>query len=343
MRWTSGSPSASTTVRSSSVSLPTSSSSTCLPSLVERSRTRRGKRRKTASTGIIRTCMTIAWRACDVRVRFCIACERPGTSASAASASTWVRCRTSSPMKCMSWSSRSASTRTVEEPLLCFAFGAASCLGASSCGTSPVSTAASLTASVTSTWSTSDTELTTPASSESARSETIHTSISRPSKVSTSSGVGVQARVSPSSASAARTMYARTDGIWTSSVSVALICTTRRPSAISARSTGASAASLASSTSTSRSRMRPFRRVIRDLGSISSSPLSSIASTAADSASRHSSRTSIASRGRPPLRWRSSSKTSSISCVRAAMPAKPIVALMPFSECAIRKISSTVS
>ena len=77
-RCTSGSPSASTTVRSSSVSWPTSSSSTCLPSLVERSRTSRGKRRKTASTGIMRTCMTIACRACEQRVRSCMACERPG-------------------------------------------------------------------------------------------------------------------------------------------------------------------------------------------------------------------------------------------------------------------------
>ena len=46
--------------------------------------------------------------------------------------------------------------------------------------TSPVSTAASLTASKTSTWATSDTELTTEPSSESARSETIQTSISVP-------------------------------------------------------------------------------------------------------------------------------------------------------------------
>ena len=43
----------------------------------------------------------------------------------------------------------------------------------------------------------------------------------------------------------------------------------------------------------------------------------------------------MASRPSPPVRWRSSSKTSSISCVSAAMPSKPIVALMPFSECAI--------
>ena len=72
-----------------------------------------------------------------------------------------------------------------------------------------------------------------------------------------------------------------------------------------------------------------------------SSPVSSIDSTAADSASRHWKRTSIAIRSSPPWRWRRSSNTSSISCVSAAMPAKPIVALMPFRECAIRKISST--
>ena len=176
IRCTSGSPSASTTVRSSSVSLPTSSSSTCLPSLVDRSRTRRGKRRNTASTGIIRTCMTIACRACEVRVRFCIACERPGTSASAASASTAVRCRTSSPMKCISWSSRSASTRTVEEP---FRRAAWAWRRPPACGASlddhlaGSSTAASLTASKTSTCATSDTAPTTAASSASARSETM--------------------------------------------------------------------------------------------------------------------------------------------------------------------------
>ena len=43
------------------------------------------------------------------------------------------------------------------------------------------------------------------------------------------------------------------------------------------------------------------------------------------------------------MRWRSSSKTSSIWWVRAAMPSKPMVALMPFSEWAMRKISSTVA
>ena len=51
----------------------------------------------------------------------------------------------------------------------------------------------------------------------------------------------------------------------------------------------------------------------------------------------------MASRVRPSPRWRSSSKTSSISCVSLAIWAKPMVALMPLSEWAARKISSTVS
>jgi hypothetical protein len=51
----------------------------------------------------------------------------------------------------------------------------------------------------------------------------------------------------------------------------------------------------------------------------------------------------MASRGRPPRRWRRSSSTFSISWVSFATPAKPIVALIPLKECAMRKISSTVS
>ena len=70
----------------------------------------------------------------------------------------------------------------------------------------PSSTAASATASKTSTWATSETAATAAASSESARSETSQASISRPVKASRSSGVGVQASVSPSSASAESTM-----------------------------------------------------------------------------------------------------------------------------------------
>ena len=139
-------------------------------------------------------------------------------------------------------------------------------------------------------------------------------------------------------------MYARTDGIWTSSASTALTCTTRAPPASSARFSGASALPWRClSWSGVRSRTSPRRRSTSGPGSISSAPVASIASVAADSASRHSSSTSTASRPSPPARWRSSSKTSSISCVSAAMPAKPIVALMPFIECAIRKIASIVS
>ena len=74
-----------------------------------------------------------------------------------------------------------------------------------------------------------------------------------------------------------------------------------------------------------------------------SSPVSSIDSTAAESASRHWNSTSIATRESPLVRWRSNSNTSSISCVSAAMLAKPIVALMPLRLCAIRKISSTTA
>ena len=76
-----------------------------------------GSGRKTASTGIMRTCMTMCWSACEQRVSSCIACASPGTSAWPASASTWVRWTTSSAMWCMSSSRRSASTRTVPDGL----------------------------------------------------------------------------------------------------------------------------------------------------------------------------------------------------------------------------------
>ena len=120
--------------------------------------------------------------------------------------------------------------------------------------------------------------------------------------------------------------------------------TTRRPSASSERLSGAGAAPARwASWIGVRSRTSDCRRSISACGSIASWPVSSIASTAAERASRLSKSTSIAARSSPPLRWRSSSKTSSISWVSAAMPAKPIVALIPFMECAMRKISSTVS
>ena len=111
-RWTSGSPIASTTVRSSSVSWPTSSRSTSLPRRDARSRTSRGSRSSTASTGIIRTPMTSSWSACALRVSSAIACPSPGTPDPATSASTWVRWTTSSPIACRRSSRRAAGTRT---------------------------------------------------------------------------------------------------------------------------------------------------------------------------------------------------------------------------------------
>ena len=55
--------------------------------------------------------MTIVCRACELRVRSWIACCIESASPWFASDSTWVRLTTSSPIRCMSWSSRSASTR----------------------------------------------------------------------------------------------------------------------------------------------------------------------------------------------------------------------------------------
>src|SRR5439155_1670621 len=80
------------------------------------------------------------------------------------------------------------------------------------------------------------------------------------------------------------------------------------------------------SSSWSSLRMSPCSRSISGSSSIFSTPCVSIASTAPESASRHSRRTVIAARSRPPRRSRSSSKTFSISWVRAATEAKALVA-----------------
>ena len=133
-RWTSGSPIASTTVRSSSVSWPTSSRSTSLPRRDARSRTSRGSRSSTASTGIIRTPMTSSWSACALRVSSAIACPSPGTPAPATSASTWVRWTTSSPIACRRSSRRAAGTRTDEAAAEDFVFGVDVSLGDTSTG-----------------------------------------------------------------------------------------------------------------------------------------------------------------------------------------------------------------
>ena len=64
-RWAIGSPISSSSERSSSVSRPSRTRSTSLPSCAERSRTSRGKRLKIVSIGIIRSCVTPAWRRAD--------------------------------------------------------------------------------------------------------------------------------------------------------------------------------------------------------------------------------------------------------------------------------------
>jgi hypothetical protein len=171
-----------------------------------------------------------------------------------------------------------------------------------------------------------------------------HASTAPPLNASTSSEVGELQSVSPWSATAASVMYARTDGIMTSSASLTETCRrgTSAPNAATASGIpeaatpgGASAAGAAPTSSLS--------LAISAVGSSCSSPSRSIASTALASASKHSSRTSITRRSSSPVRPRRVSNTSSIVWVSAAMRANPIVALMPFSEWAMRKISSIVS
>ena len=125
------------------------------------------------------------------------------------------------------------------------------------------------------------------------------------------------------------------------------MCSTRAPAsraACTAAWLGASTPpARATSCSGVRGRTRLRRRLTSGPGSSSSWPSVSIESVAADSASRQANTVSIASEGRPPERWRRSSNTSSMLCVSSATLAKPMVALMPLNEWAMRKISSTVA
>ena len=140
-------------------------------------------------------------------------------------------------------------------------------------------------------------------------------------------------------------MNARTEGIIVASASFTRARTTRRPSALTTMtsSTGALPPLRSRSWASVRARTSFLSRPVSGSGVRFSAPVVSIDSMAASRASRHSSSTSMASCGSGVVRWRRSSKASSISWVRAAMSLNPIVALMPFMECAIRKISSTVS
>ena len=327
-------------------------SSTCLPSLVERSRTSRGKRRKTASTGIIRTCMTIACRACEQRVRSCMACERPGTSAWAASdldlgalddeLAHEVHAAGRAARRRRGRSRRRGPPRRARRPRRGRAAGATGSASPTIAGLGDLGdlgarrrrarrSAAALSAAAS-----------TPAA--------IHTSTRRPSKASTcvllrgggddgaqlggrgEDHVGAHGRHQGVVGQRRRERAASRWPVPTASTTA--VGHRRGRGAAVARDllVGRAVADEALQALDERRRApAPRRRRRRS------------ASTAPSSASRHSSRTSTASRVRPPVRWRSSSKTSSISCVRAAMPAKPMVALMPFSEWAMRKISSTVA
>ena len=238
-------------------------------------------------------------------------------------------------MWCMSESSRSASTRTVARRGRAAASGSrgrggAACSGA--CGSPTPRSATSATAR--------------SAVSSAARSglPASHASIARPSKDSTvpSSGTEPTSSAPVTSPSTPSAMNARTAGIETSSASVTCTLVSGRPLA-RASSASAVVPRRAASWAAVRGRTRPRRRAIRASGSSRSMPSVAIAATAPDSASRQASRVSTASRASGPVRWRSSSKTSSMACVSAAIFSKPIVALMPFMECAIRKICSTVS
>ena len=109
--WTSGSLIASMTVRSSSVSLPSSSRSTCLPHVSDRSRTTRGSLFHTLAMGCMRVRMTPSCSSVVMRLR---RWEVPTKAASLRCAPNWriwLRARTSSPTRFISLSSSPTSTR----------------------------------------------------------------------------------------------------------------------------------------------------------------------------------------------------------------------------------------
>ena len=129
--------------------------------------------------------------------------RRPGRRG----ASTCVRCTTSSPMKCMSWSSRSASTRTVEAPLAGCWPAARAAARRRRPARRPRLAAAGSSASARLGVGLDGGDVRHGAGERGqrvvlARSVASHTSISRPSKASTCSSVGAEATISPCSASA---------------------------------------------------------------------------------------------------------------------------------------------
>ena len=153
----------------------------------------------------------------------------------------------------------------------------------------------------------------TPATSEiaprfwtigaSSWSEATQASISRPWNCSSPSCAGMLPSTSPWSDSAARTMWARTAGIITSSTRLTRMRSTRAPASRAAWTAAWAGASMpparAISCSGVRGRTRLRSRLTSGRGSSSSWPSVSIDSVAANSASRQANTVSIASEGEP--------------------------------------------
>ncbi|CZW62310.1 Uncharacterised protein [Enterobacter asburiae] len=105
---------------SSSVELPIRVSSICLFSLLARSRTRRGKRLKTYSIGIIRMDMTDSCRSRALRCSWPMLVIRSPCVTGSSSLERWASIDwviTSSPTRLISWSTFSTATRILVDSL----------------------------------------------------------------------------------------------------------------------------------------------------------------------------------------------------------------------------------
>ena len=107
----SGSRIASMIVRSSSVSAPSRSSATCFPHPCDRSRTSRGSLFHALPIGCIRVFITPSCSSVVSKLRRAEAFAKPASLIDGANCKIWLRARTSSPTRFMTWSSSSTSTR----------------------------------------------------------------------------------------------------------------------------------------------------------------------------------------------------------------------------------------
>ncbi len=320
------------------------------------SRTIRGKRMKTLSTGTIRTCITICWSDCATRERSFTALCRSAWSAPFAIDSSRVRCTTISPIMCISRSSRSASTRTV--CALCFGAAAGASAGAA-VGSTAAGAVAAAGAAVATPPASYRAASQRPMPSWPRRSPAIasvsadvasHSRISADSisPASITAGSGSHCSSSPCSSALRTARKPRTPGMSTSSASVSVTAATYRPARSTAATISAGGpATVAAANSSPGAAAPPASRrcscATTSPGSDTSAPVSSISSTRLESVSRQPKSVSRASRPSPSERLFMPSITFSISCVSDAIREKPIVALIPFRVCATRKMSLIVS